>query len=247
MNNFASNILEDTGERIIPPKKGELSVVFEHHKYAYEETLPYVKDKIILDVGCGTGYGVNICSEYAKFVVGLDYDLSAIKYCNENFVIENNSFLNSNALLLSIRDNSIDLAITFQVIEHIADAVKFINELRRVVKPSGLIIISTPNVTGPEKGKGKNRFHINEMNYSSLTNLLTKSFDSFEIFGHTYKSQSSLMRLIRKMPLYTIGARFRRSSVIKKQVSKSLGMTKFKTVKNNVENSMDLYAVCKNT
>jgi len=102
MNNFTPNILEDTGERMIPPQKGELSVVFEHHKYAYEETLPYVADKIVLDVGCGTGYGVKICSEHAKFVVGLDYNLSAIKYCNEKFVAGNNSFLNSNALWLSI-------------------------------------------------------------------------------------------------------------------------------------------------
>ena len=231
---------------MIPPQKGELSVVYEHHKYAYEETLQYVTDKIVLDVGCGTGYGVKICSETAKFVVGLDYDLSAVKYCNDNFATENNSFINSNALLLSIVTDSFDVAITFQVIEHISDSLKFIEELKRVVKPSGLIIISTPNVTDSGKRKFGNPFHINEMGYDDLEDLLRKSFESFEIFGHTYKSQGTLMKMIRKLPLYKIGAWFRRSSIIKKQVSKSLGMTKFRTVRDNVENSMDLYAVCKN-
>lgn len=38
--------LEDTGERMIPPQERELSVVYEHHKYAYDETLQYVTDKL---------------------------------------------------------------------------------------------------------------------------------------------------------------------------------------------------------
>jgi len=232
---------------MIPPENGELSVVYEHHKYAYEETLKYVADKFVLDVGCGTGYGVKICSETAEFVVGLDYNLSAIKYCNDNFATENNSFVTSNALLLSIRSDSFDIAITFQVIEHISDSINFINELKRVVKPSGLIIISTPNVTDSEKMKDGNPFHINKMGYDDLTDLLRKSFESFEIFGHTYDSQGTFIKLIRKLPLYKIGSGFRRSSMIKRQVSESLGMTKFKTVQDNVKNAMDLYAVCKNT
>ena len=238
--------LEDTGERMIPPKEGELSVVYEHHKYAYEETLQYVADKMVLDVGCGTGYGVKICSETAKYVVGMDYNISAIKYCNDNFALGNNSFLNSNALLLPFRTQSFDIAITFQVIEHISDSKKFIDELKRVVKPSGLIIISTPNVADSVKGNIGNPFHINEMGYDDLADLLRKSFESFNIFGHTYKSQGTLMNLIRKLPLYKLGAKFRRSNIVKKQVSKTLGMTKFRTVQENVKNSMDLYAVCIN-
>lgn len=241
-----ANKLEDTGERMIPPQERELSVVYEHHKYAYDETLQYVTDKTVLDVGCGTGYGVKICSETAKFVVGLDYDLSAVKYCNDNFATDNNSFLNSNALFLSIGTDVFDIAITFQVIEHISDPLKFINELKRVVKPSGLIIISTPNVADSIKGKYGNPFHINEMGYRDLDDLLRKSFEFFEIFGHTYKSQSTLMKMIRKLPLYKIGAKFKRSSIIKREVSSFLGMTEFRTVRDNIENSMDLYAVCKN-
>ena len=241
-----ANKLEDTGERMIPPQERELSVVYEHHKYAYEETLQYVTDKTVLDVGCGTGYGVKICSETAKFVVGLDYDLSAVEYCNDNFATDNNSFLNSNALILSIGTDVFDIAIAFQVIEHISDSLKFINELKRVVKPSGLIIISTPNVADSIKGKYGNPFHINEMGYHDLDNLLRKSFEFFEIFGHTYKSQGTLMKMLRKLPLFKIGAKFKRSSIIKKEVSSFLGMTEFRTVRDNIENSMDLYAVCKN-
>lgn len=176
----------------------------------------------------------------------MDYDLSAVIYCNDNFATDNNSFLNSNALFLSIGTDVFDIAITFQVIEHISNSLKFINELKRVVKPSGLIIISTPNVADSIKGKYGNPFHINEMGYRDLDDLLRKSFEFFEILGHTYKSQGILMKMIRKLPLYKIGAKFKRSSIIKREVSSFLGMTEFRTVRDNIENSMDLYAVCKN-
>jgi len=241
-----TNILQDTGERMIPPQEDELSVVFEHHKFTYDVTSKHIVNKDVLDVGCGTGYGVSILANHARTVTGIDYHLPALKYCKNIYSASNIVYSGMEVLSLAFKDDSFDIATSFQVIEHISDVHKFLRELKRVVKPGGLIFISTPNVADKAKNGSNNRFHVNEMNYFDLNELLSTEFNSFEIEGQNYSSRGLVKTMVRKLPLYSWGTILRRNSKLKKYASKMLGLTSYASSTDGAEKSMDLYAICKN-
>ena len=119
--------LEDTGERILPTEQGEISYVFSRHKFAYAYARQYARAKRVLDVGCGTGYGCKILSEVAQSVVGIDYNAEAISFCREHFSGSNISFMQTDAAKLSFREE-FDLAVSFQVIEHMPDLQLFLKK-----------------------------------------------------------------------------------------------------------------------
>ena len=241
-----TNILQDSGERMIPPQEGEISVVFEHHKFTYDVTAERCADKDVLDVGCGTGYGADILANHARTVTGIDYHIPALKYSEKSYSAENTAYSGMEAVSLAFKDDCFDIATSFQVIEHISDVHKFLKELKRVVKPGGLIFISTPNVSDKAKKSSNNSFHVNEMSYYDLKQLLTSEFNSFEIEGQTYSSGGVLKTMIRKLPLYNWGAMLKRNNKFKKYVSKILGLTSYTSTIKGAATSMDLYAICNN-
>ena len=241
-----TNILQDSGERIIPPQEGEVSVVFEHHKFTYDVTSKHIFNKDVLDVGCGTGYGAAILANHARTVTGIDYHIPALEYCKNIYSANNIAYSGMEAVSLAFKDDCFDIATSFQVIEHISDVRKFLKELKRVVKPGGLIFISTPNVSDKAKKSSNNSFHVNEMSYYDLNELLTSEFNSFKIEGQTYSSGGVLKTMIRKLPLYNWGAMLKRNSKFKKYVSQILGLTSYTSTIKGAATSMDLYAICNN-
>src|SRR6185312_13553489 len=71
-------------------------------------------------------------------------------------------------------DGSVDVVVNFQVIEHLWDQPQFVAECLRVLRPSGLLLMSTPNrVTfSPGRDTPINPFHTRELNAAELTELL---------------------------------------------------------------------------
>lgn len=99
------------------------------------------EDLTILDLGSGEG-GTSIAFSGHNKVFG--YDLSLIRLERQK---DNSAYfkINGNALKLSFKNNSFDLIILQDVIEHLPDIKLLINEIQRVLKPRGMIYISTPN------------------------------------------------------------------------------------------------------
>src|SRR5262245_62233265 len=76
-------MLEWTGERFLPWIKGS-TTAYEHlHRYAYAATL--VKDKRVLDLASGEGYGSNILARAASSVVGIDIDENVIRHATVKY------------------------------------------------------------------------------------------------------------------------------------------------------------------
>jgi len=245
MTTMGTSGLADTGERIIPPSDGEVSFVFARHEFAYKYAQRLVEGRTVLDVGCGTGYGCAILAERAKLVVGVDYDLQALSYCRTNFPRENIRYVHCDAMSLSFT-RRFDVAVSFQVIEHMVDVEGFLKQLRSVVKVQGLILISTPNVPVKRRQVCDNPFHHNEFHCDQFRQLLGRMFDSFELFGVAYESRSVVRQAIQALPFYRWGVRFRRRSRIKKLADRALGLSQFRVTERNPEKSMDLLAVCTN-
>lgn len=237
--------LSNTGERIVPPSDEEISFVFARHRFAYQYSSQFVKDCTVVDIGCGTGYGCKILSEHARFVLGIDYDCDSLDYCKNNFCSRNIYYAQMNADFLGLK-RFFDVAVSFQVIEHVLDAHDFIKQLKEIVKPNGKIFISTPNFQKSGQPNRRNPFHQHEFDYNQFHDLINEEFSSFDILGVVYESQNLARRIIQRLPCYRWGIFLKRRSKIKKLANRMFHLTKFRVTDDDLEKSMDLLAVCEN-
>ena len=237
--------LPDTGERMIPTAEGELSVVFARHRFTYEYALQFAEHKRVLDVGCGTGYGSKLLAARASSVLGLDQDTNAISYSREHSGAQNIRFVQGNAEELAFRDE-FDVAVSFQVIEHVDDTDDFVRRIKEAVKTGGTILLTTPNARDKGTRPSDNPFHVNEMNHREFSELLTRHFTSFELLGIGYAAPSRLRSIVQRSPLYALGRYLKRRSPIKKFADRALNLTDYAIVSTNVErDAIDLLAVCR--
>src|SRR6202166_1480667 len=137
-------MLEWTGERFLPWIK-ESRIAYEHlHRYAYAST--FVKDKLVLDLASGEGYGSGMLATSAASVTGIDIDESVVRHATEKYGSRNLQFISGSITAIPIQeDHSFDVIVCFEAIEHIEDQEKLLGEVKRLLKPEGLFIVSTPN------------------------------------------------------------------------------------------------------
>lgn len=163
-----------TGERVHP-----LFVTnnFINHLRTYQYVSQFTKDAEVLDVGCGTGYGSSFLGRNAARVVGIDLSKAAI---NEAFRLHpEGEFIQMDAEVLHFPDQSFDVIISTENLEHLPHQEKHLRELARVVRKGGTCFIATPN---PELSIGTvNPFHFKENTYSELLDLLSQHFREVEI------------------------------------------------------------------
>lgn len=168
--------IKDTGERMIPSyHKGHQ--VYGEHITRYSIAKNIVEGKVVLDIASGSGYGTKELATTAKKVYGVDINSQAIKYAKKNYQNKNIEFIEGSATKIPIPDNTLDVVISFETIEHIEDYKKFMVEIKRVLKKDGILILSTPNdVEFPED----NHFHVHEFQYNELQKLVKKYFINVE-------------------------------------------------------------------
>ncbi len=146
--------------------------------FGYVAAEKYAKGNL-LELGCGTGRGLEILVNAADHYTGIDKNEPLIKEHTEKY--PNSKFIDQfMPPLTGIPDNSMDTVITFHVIEHIKDDDAFVKEIHRVLKPGGTAIITTPNV---EMRVARNPWHIREYTRQGLKSLLAKHFGEVEATG----------------------------------------------------------------
>jgi ubiquinone/menaquinone biosynthesis C-methylase UbiE len=176
----------DVPERLIP---GTLAwdLYQVEHKQRYVWASDHCKEKRVLDVACGTGYGSAILAQRgAAQVVGVDISVEAI--ASNGKLPSQLTLANGDACNLPFKDNAFDVVVSFETIEHLASPEALLIEISRVVKPGGLCICSSPNRDfQPSSGtKGTNPFHISEMTYAEFDELFGKHFDICDRFSQTH-------------------------------------------------------------
>lgn len=115
-----------------------------HHIFNVKFSLPYIKNKKVLDIGCWTGQFEQIACKYTKQIVGIDPGVEAIKTAKR--LVPKAKFFVGDALNLKFKDNSFNTVTIMDVIEHIPKGteIRCLKEIKRVLKPNGYLIISTP-------------------------------------------------------------------------------------------------------
>lgn len=170
----SDDVLPLTGERTVPGLAEE-NYWFRRHEVVYERLLQRCAGRDVLEAGAGEGYGANLIATVANRVVGLDYDESAVAHVQSRY--PRVEMVRGNLAELPLEDESVDVVVNFQVIEHLWDQGQFVDECARVLRPSGVLLMSTPNriTFSPGRDTPINPFHTRELNAAELTELLTDS------------------------------------------------------------------------
>ncbi len=103
-----------------------------------------IKDKDILEVGCGRGGGLSYISRNLtpKSLTGVDLNNKAIKFCQNNYPENGNIFLQANAQNLPFADNSFDVVINVESSHRYAQPELFFKEVYRVLKADGTFLLA---------------------------------------------------------------------------------------------------------
>ncbi|MDD5589694.1 MAG: class I SAM-dependent methyltransferase [Candidatus Portnoybacteria bacterium] len=177
-----------------------------------------VKDKIVLDVACGTGYGSAMIKEAgAKKVFGVDHSAEAISHARENYAKEGVEFICGSAARLDFGDNYFDMVVSFETIEHLDASTRdaYLSEIGRVLEPGGIFIISTPNrkVVSPFSKKPHYKFHIIEYVEKELLDILRRfEFIDFNVYGQRIIKKIYNISIVRKL------AHFVEENILKRRI-----------------------------
>lgn len=164
-------VLTLTGERTIPGLDIE-NYWFRRHEVVYQRLAGRCVGADVLEAGCGEGYGADLIAGVARRVIAVDYDEAAVAHVRSRY--PRVDVMQANLAQLPLPDSSVDVVVNFQVIEHLWDQTQFVVECARVLRPSGLLMMSTPNriTFSPGRDTPINPFHTRELNAAELTELL---------------------------------------------------------------------------
>ena len=164
-----------TGERLINGMEGQIKL---EHLHRYALALPFVKEKVVLDIACGDGYGTSLLAKSALKIEGVDIDYETIKYASKKYKDQKLKFTVGDILNIPFEKNYFDIVVCFETFEHVDEHDKLLNEIKRVLKDDGILIMSTPEKSVYSDSRNySNKFHKKEMYLNEYEDLLRSQFD----------------------------------------------------------------------
>jgi len=266
--------LTKTAERIDPERfdTREEYLLYLRHAFAYE----YGKSRLqpgdeVLEIGSGEGYGTNLLAQVAGRVVGLDIDKTTVAHATQKYGSDKALFSLYDGTRIPFGDNTFNVAVSFQVIEHVHDDAGHVAQVRRILKPGGIFVLTTPNRNYRLKPGQKpwNRFHVREYDPQELEVTLRRSFLDVSVWGICGSDEvqaieearvawalrggplSAARRALPEPVKVFAGATlaFLRRAVSGRSSKQSFvgaySLDDFHVVKEHVEDSLDLLAICR--
>ncbi|MGY6632026.1 MAG: class I SAM-dependent methyltransferase [Wenzhouxiangella sp.] len=185
--------LEFTGERFTPECVREIA--YEHwHRYAWASGL--VEGKTVVDAACGEGYGSALLKRTAADVIGVDIDPDAVAHARQRYARDGLRFECANCTQLPLADDSADCIVSFETLEHLAEQDELLAEFRRVLRPDGFLLLSSPDKETYSDATGyDNPFHVRELYRDELEALIQRHFPAFRLYGQKLMFISAIWSL----------------------------------------------------
>jgi ubiquinone/menaquinone biosynthesis C-methylase UbiE len=178
-------MIEFTGERVIPGEvnSGLWAEHFARYAFAARFAAHFAGDQRVLDVGCGVGYGTAELAHAARHATGLDMSHDALAYARAHY--PGPEFIQASAESLPFAAQSFELVTAFEVIEHLTRWDDLIAEARRVLTPTGIFAVSTPNTLYYAESRaehGPNPYHHHEFEFAEFHDALRRVFPHVNLF-----------------------------------------------------------------
>jgi len=180
------------GERTVPTLWHE-NYWFRRHEAAYLALAPLIaagQPGVVLEAGSGEGYGVRLLHlAGAERVVALDYDAESLAHAEHTYPDDvSGRAVRTNLAALPLADGSTSAISCLQVIEHLWTPAEFLAESVRVLRPGGLLVVSTPNRVTFSPGLGRlenppNPFHFREFDAEELRDLIAQQLTVTDLLG----------------------------------------------------------------
>ncbi len=188
--------LEFTGERLTTSIESVHGVIEHLHRYAIAQKI--TKNKIVLDIASGEGYGSFLLSKSAARVFGVDIDEKSINHAKGKYALSKNiEFKVGSTDAIPLEDKSVDVVISFETIEHHCRHDLMMEEISRVLKADGVLLISSPEKSIYSERDSNNPYHIKELILDDFKDLLERNFKNVELFNQRFVI-GSLVHLINK-------------------------------------------------
>jgi ubiquinone/menaquinone biosynthesis C-methylase UbiE len=153
--------MEFTGERYVPEVRGAIEL---EHVHRYLQAREIAAGKVVLDIACGEGYGTALLAGLAARAIGVDISREAVRHAKARYVAGNIEFLVGSCARIPLPDRSIDLVTSFETIEHHDQHEKMMQEIKRVLRPRGVLVISSPDKQHYSIDTGhRNEYHVKEL------------------------------------------------------------------------------------
>ena len=152
-------------------------------RYVY--TLTYAKDKAVLEIGFGSGFGAYYLSQHGvKSVFAIDPDGRAVDFARRNFRAKNLHFQKAKIEDLKI-SRKFDVAVSFEVIEHLEKPEIMLVKVKKLLKRSGIFLVSTPNraLSSYDGDKPTNPYHVREYFGDEFYKLLRRYIKYASVYG----------------------------------------------------------------
>jgi len=252
-----------TGERLVaddPLFAADMS----RHLVAYRFAQKRVAGRMVLDAGCGDGYGTHLLAETALGALGVDRSADTIALARRRYARENLRYEACDLASLDCLGARFDVVCNFQVLEHLVDPLPFLLQVRAVLREGGTFILTTPNRA---MAVIEIPYHVHEYVADELQTLLASIFAQVEVKGVVGDERAmsyertrirSAQRILALDPLnlrrlvpnsliefaYPHLARWVRRSVRRNEGStRPVSVDNF-TISDNCDEALDLLALC---
>jgi len=173
--------LSFTGERWTSEVGGVIEV---EHLHRYLIARDSCRGKDVVDVASGEGYGAALIAQVARMVIGVEVDPATVAHATVEYARPNLHYITGDARRIPLATASVDVVTSFETLEHLAEQDEFLAEIRRILRPGGALIMSTPDcdVYSPI-GVAANPYHVRELSREEFTAILSRHFPYITMFA----------------------------------------------------------------
>ena len=139
-----------------------------YYKYMlgrYIYSIKYVKNKCVLDTGCGFGWGSYLISDYPRKIISIDINDNALNFAREKWKDQKLNFIRHSVLDLDSLDGNFDVILGFELIEHLTFSAgkRYLEQVFNNLNKKGIVILSSLFPDSEKEAKmaeKRNKYHL---------------------------------------------------------------------------------------